>query len=475
MLIQLQQRLISLGLVDEDWAEETLEQGRKVDQFRDYYAGEHEMSLTKEMKRMLNLSEDVLDRFCINYCGMVIAAAADRLTLEGVQVAGNQEQDPAQAWIDDLLNDNRLDALQIKVREAALRDGETFVMVQPRPDGQMPLLAHEPAWDGESGVIAVLADDGAQIAAAIKIWYVGERRRGNLYLLDRVEKYWIGDTGDLESFSEAPERAEGIPLVRFCRKDGISELTDVLPLQKALNRALVDMVMASLLSGFSMLWAKGWRPKQTLTPGMILVAEMTQADGSTVVPQTEEQARAMQAILSSIDLKRIEPGDLKQLIDHAKFLIDQIGVISSTPLPGMLGGDTQSGDALRQRDIRLLGKINSAQVSFGNAWEDVVQMAARLERRFNQKNVPDLERLTAKWKSGEIRNNADVLALFKLLHDAGYEREALRVLGQSTLIDLSEDKIEMILAEKAADGARALAGAVGSLPDFGNFNLAPAG
>lgn len=346
------------------------------------------------------------------------------------------------------------------------------------------MLAHEETYDGDSGVIAVMDTRGAEIAAAVKIWWEGDRRRVNIYYPDLLEKYWLSDTGELDQMTEPQPvksldgKVAGIPLVRFSRKkEPQSELNDVLPLQQALNRALVDMVMASLLTGFSLMWAKGWAPSQKLTPGMILSAALTDASGTAIVPQTEEQGKAMQAMLGSIDLKRIEPGDLSQIINGAKFLIDQIGIVSSTPLPGMMGGDTQSGDALRQRDIRLLGKITSAQVRFGNAFEDMVQMAARLQRDFpgSGKRAPELGRLNTKWKSGEIRNNTDILAMFKLLNEAGYERSALRLLSQSTLADFSEDQIDEMLADKAADAARNLSSTVGNLPDFGNFNLSTNG
>jgi hypothetical protein len=175
--------------------------------------------------------------------------------------------------------------------------------------------------------------------------------------------------------------------------------------------------------------------------------------------------------MSAIDLQRIEPGDLSQIIRHAQFLIDQIGFVSSTPLPGSNNGGSEDGDTLRQRDERLLGKITSAQVRFGNAWEDVVTMAARLEAGLTGRGVPELGRINTKWKTGEIRNNADILAAANWLITNGFEREALRVLSQSTLADFSEKDIDKMLGDKAADSARATAAATGNLPDFGEFNM----
>ena len=471
---------MTLGLVDKDWASDALKQGKMVALFREYYDGKHQMTLTSEMKSMLNISDDLLESFNLNYCEMVVGAMADRLKVDSVKADG--ENDAAQTWIDDLLSDNRFDALQIDVTEAALRDGETFVMVGLQ-EKNGPLLAHELAYDGDAGTLVVLDTNGAVILVAVKIWWEGDKRRANLYFPASVEKYWLSDSGELEPIDEpmavtgVDGAAGGIPLVRFSRKQTAkSELNNVLPQQQALNRSIVDLVMASLLTGFSFMWAKGWTPDKKLTPGMIMAAALTDANGRAIVPQNEEQGKAMQAMLSGLDLKRIEPGDLSQIIKGAQFFIEQIGIVSSTPLPNMMGGDSQSGDALRQRDIRLLGKITSAQVRFGNAWEDVVNMAARLQRQFpgSGSQSPELGRLNAKWKSGEIRNNTDILAMFKLLNDAGYERAALRLLSQSTLADFDEQQIDMMINEKATDVGRTLANAASSLPGFDQFTIGSA-
>lgn len=477
MLQAIHEKLMALGLVDKNWVTDADTQGRKVALYRELYNGDHQMKLTDAMRNMLNISSDVLDQFNLNYCQMVVTAMADRLTVDSIKSQVETQDTAAQEWIDGLMYDNRFDALQIDVREAALRDGLTFVMVSLQ-EGQPVRLTHEMAWDTDAGIIEILDASGTQLVAAVNIWWEGDVRRCTLYFPDHIEKYRMDDSGGLTAVTEpTPVRtltgdAAGIPLVMFARKKtAMSELNDVRPLQQALNRALVDMVMSSLLTGFSFMWAKGWAPKQNLTPGTILVAQLTNPDGSTVVPQTEDQGKALQAIMSAIDLQRIEPGDLSQIINHAKFLIDQIGFVSATPLPGSNNGGSEDGDTLRQRDERLLGKITSAQVRFGNAWEDVVTMAARLETGLTGRTVPELRRINTKWKTGEIRNNADILAAANWLITNGFEREALRVLSQSTLADFSEKDIDKMLADKASDSARATAAATGNLPDFGEFNM----
>ena len=96
-----------------------------------------------------------------------------------------------------------------------------------------------------------------------------------------------------------------------------------------------------------------------------------------------------------------------------------------------MGGDSSSGEALKQREIGMLGKLTRAQVQIGNSWEDMIYLANAQEAVFGFHVPPAIDHLNTRWKSAEMRNDGDVLMLYKLLNDAGYERAALRTLAQS--------------------------------------------
>lgn len=513
MLNLIAEKLMAKGLVGQGWLEEMTQRGERVKLFRDYYDGDHRMKLTNEMKRMMQIDSS-MDRYNVNYCEMVVAAMADRLTAEGIDtsptsppgplatsgegeqpgssaVGGNgavvQGEDAGQAWIDRVMAANRFDALQIDVREAALRDGETFVMVAYDERTGLPQLAHEPAWDGVTGTMVVYDRQMKVILAGVKVWHEGNKRRANIYYPTSMEKYELEqvETDNGMGIKSVEERLKfygseaqpidttrdgqvsGVPLVHFPnrgKRKAKSELLNVVPLQDSLNSTLVSMVMTALLTAFPHLFAKGWEPPAGVTPGMIFSASVTDENGQALVPETEEHARAIAAILSQYDLKRIEPGDIGQLTKAADWLIDQIATISSTPVPGQMGGDSSSGEALKVRGERLTGKVLRAQVQFGNSWEDVFYLGHRQATLFGVQRPPAIGVLSTRWKSAEIRNTTDLLRLVEIYFKYGLRREALRVVSQTNIVQYSEDEIDAVIEQGTGDESRALTGL--ALPGF---------
>jgi hypothetical protein len=508
MLETIARILMARGLVTHQWQMETQQQGDLVKLFRNYYDGYHRMQLTSEMKAMLNISDERLERYNINYCSLIIDRMADRLNVDKFEVkavnpaqalpaeangtAASKTKGPAQEWVDELMEYNRFDGLQSDIAVAYLRDGMTFVMSQYDDVSKREVLAQELAYDGDTGMIVVYERGSASmIAAAVKIWYdvpqtVEERLEGeantslykrvNIYYPNQTDKYYSTDGIQLVAMN-APEdtirlgKTPGVPVTPFYNRGGVSELTNIMPMQDSLNSALVDLVMAGRLTAFSVFFAVGVNMPKAVTPGMTIFKNIVDANGAIILPQNVEEAQAQAAILGSAKLERIQGGDLSQIIAGIELIINQIGVISSTPLPGQMGGDSSSGEALKQREIGMLGKLNRAQVQIGNAWEDVIFLANMQQTLFGDASAPAIDKLDTRWKSAEMRNDADVLALFKLLNDAGYERAALRALGQSSLASYSEDDIEQMMQEKAKDVGNKLMSSAGQLNGFDNFNI----
>ena len=182
-----------------------------------------------------------------------------------------------------------------------------------------------------------------------------------------------------------------------------------------------------------------------------------------------EHAMAMAAMLNASGLEKIDAGDISTLAGAANFFIDQISTISATPVPAAMGGDTQSGEALKQREVRLLGKIRRFHVQGGNNWEDVMRMANMYQRAYGGQGVPEIDAFTVRWVNPELRNDMEIRERAKLVHEWGLTREALRLLSLSSDIDYSEDDIDRLLEEQAEDVNQRLpqAGAPG-VPQFGD-------
>lgn len=460
MLNLVADKLVSHGLIDRNlWMADMRLRGELVMLYRQYYDGYHRARLTKQMKKMLRISDDLYDRMNVNYCEMVVDSMASRLTVDKVQA----DSEDASAWADTLLRSNRFDALQIDVREAALRDGETFVMVETLADGTQRLV-HEPAWDGYRGAMVVY-DHQKNIVAGVKIWTEPTGDYANIYYPDRIERYRISQGAllmmDEPEMTTRAGQQPGVPLVPFVNKGkgwgrGTSELVNVVPLQDSLNRTWVSMVMTAELSAFQIRWAKGFAPPQDLMPGSWVTF------GEDWGPDQIEALKASE--VGTLDQAALVP-----FIEQSMYIIRQIGTITSTPLPETMGGDSQSGEALKQREIGLLASVGRAQVQMGNSWENVLALAHRQATLYAVQSPPAAAQWETRWKDAEIRNDADVIGLASVLQSWGYEREALRQLATLSQVNWDDAKIEALMAEKLADANAALMAASGDVPGFGEM------
>jgi hypothetical protein len=451
-------------LVRDEWLTETDDWGDRVKLFRDYYDGNHRSKLTGNMKRMLRISGDAHDQFNENYCGLVVDTYADRLLVERMQ----GDSDEATDWATELMDANRFDGLQMDIHEATIRDGDTFVLLEYDNETDRVVFSHEPCWDGETGMIAVYDRRLKNILIAVKVWYEGldDARRVNFYYPDRVEKYICDESGYgmqpyVDDSTDERGIAEWLPGVvpvihyrnrmRTMTQYGISELASVVPLQDALNRGLMSMVMTAELTAFLIRVAKGFEPPAEVSPGMWITIGAEGLSNDQVA-----------------DAFTLEPGGIVPFIDQANHLIEQIATISRTPLPTTLGGDSASGEALKQRESGLLAKVRKAQVKVGNAHEDLMRMAVVLHNTFSGTRAP-VSNWRCVWRDAQVRNEAQMIQNALAVRDIVGERETLRLIAE--VYGYGMGKQEEIQQEKQAQTAQAMSALAGSLPGFDNFNV----
>jgi hypothetical protein len=206
------------------------------------------------------------------------------------------------------------------------------------------------------------------------------------------------------------------------------------------------MVMTSELSAFQIKVALGFLPPAEVTPGMWVVV------GEGAIPADQK-----------VDAFVLEQAQLVPFISQAQFLIDQIGTISQTPLPGQMGGDSASGEAIKQRETGLVGKIKRFQIKGGNAWEDVLSLAANIQNAFGTTSAPRVGRWVCRWQDAESRNDAEVVANVKLMRELMGDEQALREVAG--VFGWDETQIQKIMAQKSMQMVNALA----ALPNFDSF------
>lgn len=406
-------------------AEADREEGYRV--AREYYDGDHDTQLTDRMRTFLQVKRSA--DFRSNYCPIVVDALAERLTVTGFEVEGQDEI----LW--DWWNAARMDGVQGVLHTAAVRDGDAYLMVEWDEENGRPAFYFEPAYDGGEGVKVIYDDATNQPALASKRWRVrngegaGYVRRMNVYYPDRVEKYVSNDRefeGAWQPYQEDGQpwpvpwtdgsgRPLGVPVIHFKNLDqgynyGQSELKNVIPLQDALNKTMIDLLAAADTTAFRVYWMIGDDPSGvSVAPGTWVY---------TTRPSSGEDSAAMGYF----------PGeDLGNLIALKDSMAIEIARVSRTPVSYFqVSGQRPAEGTLKQEESGLVGKAKNRQVSFGNAWEDAFGLARRLWNAFGP--GPELDesvQISTVWRDAETRNDEALLNTLKIKSELGVPKEQL--------------------------------------------------
>lgn len=450
------------------WGSDVDMRGRKVSLFRDYVDGVHRNYLTARMQARLRVKGgDQTTLFTDNYMDIVVQTMVDRLIVSQIRAAGGNAA--GQAWIDEVLRGNRFDQTQVDVHEAAVRDGDTFVLVGWDNAAGKIVLSHEPAFDGVSGMVVIHGERGVDLA--IKTWQLGggETIRVNVYTPGEIRKYVAVDGTNLQPYRVEGEawpapwvlpggEAIGVPVIHFRNRGkrhdrwGYSEIENAIPLQDMLNRTLYSMVATSENTAFQTFVAQNFQPPDKVTPGMWIV--ILDSEGMPLDKDVDAKAYTLEA------------GEIVPFLEQAKFLAGEIGRVTRTPAPELVWSDA-SGESLKQREVGLLGKVQRFQVSAGNAWEDVAALAVRVQRAYG-KMPPVVEGWDTQWASAEIRDDKTLIENVMKVRELIGEQAAIEAIAPAFGWDAS--RIAEIISQKAAEDEARLALMVSQMPTFQRKN-----
>lgn len=454
------------------WAAAEEKRAEKVALFRRYTEGDHDNHLTPEQKRLLNIRSSITEdstAFNDNLCSIILDTMLDRVQLTGVKVgksrgaarpqssngasepqAQAQQTTPAEDWVTTLLERNRIDALQVDIHEADLRDGNTYMMVYSDPVTGEARFSHEPAYDGAFGTILMYETTAStRPLAAIKVWKIttteiADTTRVNVYYPDRIERFIGSSQSELKPYDgdgQAPViawvdrsgQALGVPFVHFKNRGsstdnfGLSELENVMPLQNAVNVVLTSVVATALLSGFPIRALIGDKAPADVVPGRIMSFFAKDASGNPTAPND-----VLQKWLASIRLDQFDVADLDPLLQVAGWLKTEMYAVTNTPTDDVAAD--ASGEARKQSEVKLIGKVKRFCVRNGNAWEDAVRLADRIEATYTSHTqmIADDTTLTAQWDDPEIRNDAAYTAELRKDYEAG-------IIDQRTYLESIKD------------------------------------
>ena len=396
---------VSLALLD--WIsqqEQDLRTG--YERYQKYYEGVQDVPLTDRIKAFAQRSGL---NFRDNFCAVVADVLSERLDVIGF--ASLDEDLSSWAW--EVWQSNRMDGVQTAVHTGAAVKGDAYVLVDW--DGEKPRLTFHDA----DLIVPHYDPDTLEIAWASKKWSwqpeIGKVSvtRLNLYFPERIEKYvlrqglWnkFQDEGDV-TWPLAWEGADGpigVPLIHFANKAsrgsfGMSELSDIIPLQDLLNKTLVDLLSVLDLMAFPQRWALG-----------IEGGDFDVVPGNVWMLKSTEPADAR--------MGEFTPASPDGLLRSIETFIQHVSALSRIPQHLFhLGNNFPSGEALKTAESGLVRRLQRRQVELGNAWEDAMALAQRVQNAFGEA-ITSPEILETTWDSVETRN--DLLEMQALTAKAG--------------------------------------------------------
>lgn len=413
-----------------------------------YYAGAHPFPFASERYR-----KDfgrMLEEARINLCARVVDAHADRLAVVAFADRAGAEAEgetAAAAW--SIWLGNSLDLRQGEVYQEAFRTGDAYVLVWPREDETgrpVPRIFPQRA---DQVTVHYDEEEPGRIDGAAKAWLRDDLRwRLTVYLPDRIEKYVTREpdragTGfPRHPQSLEPWRPEGepwplpnpygvVPLFHFANNAflggfGRSELADVEPVQDALNKTAMDLLVTSEYQAYPQRWAVG-------------VAAFTDPEtGEEAQPFAAGADRVWTVPAPDARFGEFMAANLGQLVAQKQELQLDIARVSSVPVHYLLmTGSFPSGEALRTAEAPFVAKLEDRQRTFGAVWSDALEFALAIDGR------PGAD-LSTRWAAAAPRSEQETWSVAQLKLAAGVSPDQVQREG-----GYSPEQIERMAAENA--------------------------
>lgn len=383
-----------------------------IDRLNRYYEGDHPLPLVPE--RVGNAFQRWLKMSRSNWMGLVVEAVAERLAVQGIRYGRDQAAD-GEAW-DGVWQANQLDTGSELVHLEALICGESYVTVEPGPDGPRVLPEHPSQ--------VIVATDPAMPGvrrAAWKKWVDdSEMVFATLYLPDRIVRLRSTvKVGALTGGSKVVwvPREETVvnpvgqvPVIPFSNRarllaPGRSEIADLLDSQDRINETLFMRVMATQYSSF----------RQRAASGLPL-----DTDPNTGLPMMPFKPTMTDLWVSENPETRwheFSETSLGGYIEAVEADVQHIAAQSHTPPHYLLGKMANlSGDALKAVEAGLVSKVRRRMVHFGESWESMFRLAFLVQGDQAKAGVSNSEIV---WRNPEFRSDAALADATVKLHAEG--------------------------------------------------------
>lgn len=342
-----------------------------------------------------------------NLCPIVVDAISDRMEVINFSGDNETEQTAANAW--KLWQNSQMELVSNQTHTEALKTGSAFIIVWPDASNKAKFYLQN------SLNCAVIEDpETEEPIFGAKMWKLPDGKfRLNLYYADRIEKFVtstkptdgveLKPTAFTEFSSEKEQAVEPNPykVVPMFKFETNPVLSDVIPLQNALNKTLADGLVAAEFMAFPQRWATGLEPPENDLGGYQKELFKGGVD------------RLWATADGTVKFGQFDPVDIVKYTQVADSYRLEMARVSGTPLHffAIQTSNQISGEALKTLESRFTKRIIRLQLSFGTTWARVMQLALTIEKQ------PASGNLTTQWQSPEQRSEVEFLTALGLKRD----------------------------------------------------------
>jgi hypothetical protein len=406
-----------------------------------YYEGRHKLLFATEKFR--NAFGGLFRNFSDNLLSVVVEIITDRMIINGFGVEEGLGTAGDIAW--QVWKRNRMDLFALEAMREAFITGDGYVIIWPDDKGNARIYPQA----AENCAVFHDPEVPERILWGVKIWLSWNRKlRLNLYYADRIEKYVTLSSFDnsgmlperLSSFVPYTDELEPwplpnpwgeVPIFHFANNarvgsEGRSEILPLTPLQDALNKSIIDLLVNMEYQAFPQRFATG------------IEVRRDPVTGQQVSPFKPGVDRLWIATSPDAKFGDLQQGNLAPFLDVAESFRREIARISGIPLHYFLqSGSFPSGQALRIAETRLIKKVQNRQTAFGNIWENAMAFALRIE------GLVGALRLSAQWEGAAPEDITETLQNLLLKQQLGAPQTTLLAeagYGEAEVEQMLEDK-----------------------------------
>ena len=382
-------------------------------------------SVSPEVKRLAELSR-------VNMLKFVVSATTQVMYVDGFRARDSSDEEPA--W--DVWQRNKMDARQIGVHRSALSYGVSYVTVLPGTP--VPVIRGA----SPRKMTAVYGDDDDWPELALEQRRSAKKNTTLFRVYDAMNTWWV-EQSEKDELSIIDVQGHDIghcPVVRFVSNindDGIieGEVEPLIPLQDQINVTTFGLQVAQHYAAFRQRYILGW----------------TAPDEAAALTASAKKLWTFED--AEVKVGEFSQTDLSGYINSREASLRHLATISQTPAHELLGQLVNlSAEALAAAEANHQRKVTERQTSFGEGWEQVLELAADIQLQMTDPTA------AVRWRDTEARALSSVAdALGKLAAQLGVPKRALWEKIPGVTQDDIARWIAMADEEKAVDPMSQLA------------------